>query len=677
MALFNRKDKEEIITTIEINQIVANRYQPRTTFEEESLKELAESIEQYGLIQPIVVRSAGENMYEIVAGERRFRASKMAGLEVIPVIIKDLEAKDSAVLAVIENIQREDLNPIEEAKSYQRLASLLDLTQDEVSKMVGKSQSAIANKMRLLQLPEDIQNALKEKSISERHARALLKFETDAARSVMLEKIINDNLTVAETERIIDEKLSHTKNNKDVKTKVRIKGYANDVRLAINTVKKSLKTIEKFGHKAEINEQEDENYYEVTIKISKNITDDVAAESQNIENSDNVVTLESDNNLILETPELVVNDTNNDSEENTQFEVETENTIQFEEQKGILSSDNNEKLDEEKNSALDSITTTEKEETVDPISETENNDKLLINDGEELELTEDLETKFAGLDISFFDNLKLDDEEEVKELDEDDNSIVPENELDITNTFHFVYNANYGNDNHTPTTSESEELFKDVQNHINNDEPIIKIEDAIEEDDLFKTTELNLENTYNSIYESYYNDGEEVEVPAEVLEAGEKFVSIDKSNEEKNNSIYNTIYDFGQEKEEQKDEILNWQTLLNNDSEEKSVDEPANDYQKDQADRVRAMFTEVTNNSLEEPIEEGREELDGLLEVSRQEAEVTAVTNEKEALKYGAKSSFVDKLKNINNTSNSFLFEDEDDEKEESKSNDGFWNLFK
>ncbi|TLG77166.1 ParB/RepB/Spo0J family partition protein [Culicoidibacter larvae] len=675
MALFNRKDKEEIITTIEINQIVANRYQPRTTFEEESLKELAESIEQYGLIQPIVVRTAGENMYEIVAGERRFRASKIAGLEVIPVIIKDLEAKDSAVLAVIENIQREDLNPIEEAKSYQRLATLLNLTQDEVSKMVGKSQSAIANKMRLLQLPEDIQDALKDKSISERHARALLKFETDAARSVMLEKIIKDNLTVAETERIIEEKLSHTKNVKDVKTKVRIKGYANDVRLAINTVKKSLKTIEKFGHKAEINEQENDSYYEVTIKIDKHATDDVAEESNDLA-LNNVVSLEANNDIVVEALNTEAINIDASPEENTQIETEAdrEEVIQLEEENNNIEHKDVEKIDkvvntEEQASAIE-------HETLDETAE-EVTDKLLINDGEEIELSDDLETKFAGLDISFFDNLKLEGEEEVTDLIEENKSEESENELDITNTFHFVYNANYGNDSHTPTSTESEELFNEVQEHINNDEPIIKVEDAIEEDDLFKTTELNLETTYNSIYESYYNDGEEVEVPAEVLEAGEKFVKTIEATEEKPNSIYNTIYDFGNEKEEKKDELLNWQTLLNDDSEDDIISESANEYQKDQADRVRAMFTEVTNNTSEETTEQGREELDELLEVSRQEAEITAESNEEEAIKYGAKSSFVDKLKNINNTSNSFLFEDEDDEKEENKSNDGFWNLFK
>ena len=193
------------IVKLDINLIIPNKYQPRKVFNEEELDSLAESIKNYGILNPILVRKK-EDKYEIIAGERRYRAAKKVGLQEVPVIIKTVEEQLMAELALIENIQRQSLSPIEEAKTYKEIMQIGNYTQVSLAQKLGKSQAAIANKIRLLALPEEVQDALAHKQISERHARSLLTLEDKEKQLNILEKIKNEKLTVKETEQIINEK---------------------------------------------------------------------------------------------------------------------------------------------------------------------------------------------------------------------------------------------------------------------------------------------------------------------------------------------------------------------------------------------------------------------------------------------------------------------------------------
>ena len=194
------------IKHLDLVDIIPNRLQPRTEFDEEKLNELANSIKQYGVINPIIVRPVG-NKYEIIAGERRYKASKIAGLTKIPVIISNMDERTSAEVAIIENIQRQDLTALEEAKSYRKLLDQGNITQEQLAHKMGKTQSTIANKMRLLNLCDEVQEALENNQISERHARSLLQLKDINDQRNMLEKIIKERMTVKMTEHEIKEML--------------------------------------------------------------------------------------------------------------------------------------------------------------------------------------------------------------------------------------------------------------------------------------------------------------------------------------------------------------------------------------------------------------------------------------------------------------------------------------
>lgn len=189
-------------TYIPVNEIEPNRSQPRKNFDEDSLKELAESIKQYGVIQPLIVQKK-DKYYEIIAGERRWRASKLAGLKEVPVIIKDYSPQETVEIALIENIQREDLNPIEEAQAYQRLIKEFNLKQEELANRLSKSRTAITNSLRLLKLDKRIQQMLIDGELSGGHARALLSLEDSDLQYETACKIINDNLSVRDTEKLV------------------------------------------------------------------------------------------------------------------------------------------------------------------------------------------------------------------------------------------------------------------------------------------------------------------------------------------------------------------------------------------------------------------------------------------------------------------------------------------
>lgn len=203
-ALMLENSVDEMVATnfLPLNEIVPNKEQPRKTFDEGALQELADSITQHGVLQPLLVRPLPAGGYQLVAGERRWRASRIAGLKEVPVVIKELSDVETMEIAIIENLQREDLNPIEEAEGLQALIDRCGFTQEEVAVSVGKSRPAIANSLRLLKLPQEVRDMTRNGEISAGHARALLAFDNEAMIYEAAENIIRNNLTVRDVERM-------------------------------------------------------------------------------------------------------------------------------------------------------------------------------------------------------------------------------------------------------------------------------------------------------------------------------------------------------------------------------------------------------------------------------------------------------------------------------------------
>jgi len=210
--------REHEIKDIDIKKIKPNPYQPRDRFTEESLKELASSIENKGVLQPVTVREVQYDNFELVTGERRWRAAQKAGLVTIPAIIRDFKDDEMMEVALIENLQREDLNPIEEAYAYQKMIEEFDITQKEVAERVSKSRSAIANTLRLLNLPPSVQEIVSRETISMGHARALLPLESKK-QVELANKIVEEDLSVRKTEELVKKLLNKDKKNEDTKTK--------------------------------------------------------------------------------------------------------------------------------------------------------------------------------------------------------------------------------------------------------------------------------------------------------------------------------------------------------------------------------------------------------------------------------------------------------------------------
>lgn len=272
--LFGLRDKEEDVVidrerekgnviVLPIERIVPNRYQPRQVFDEEKIQELADSIQSYGLLQPIVVRPIEEGMFEIIAGERRFRALKLNHTVETEVIVKPMNDKQTAAIALIENIQRENLSAVEEAEAYKKLLDLDGITQQDLAASLGKSQSFIANKLRLLRLSQPILDALGRAQITERHARSLLAL-TPEQQVDMLGIIKTQGLNVKQTE----ERVKRMLGGEDVKP-TRI-AFTRDLKLAFNTIGESVKAVEKSGIKVKRKDTEYENFYEISIKVFKN-----------------------------------------------------------------------------------------------------------------------------------------------------------------------------------------------------------------------------------------------------------------------------------------------------------------------------------------------------------------------------------------------------------------------
>lgn len=256
------------VTYLSIDDIKPNPFQPRKIFTDDSLEELSSSIKAYGVIQPISVRQTKEETFELIAGERRLRASKLAGLDAIPAIIIEMNDDDSAVVALIENLQREDLNFIEEAQGYHRLINEHGFTQQELAEKVGKNQSTIANKLRILKLPDDIKILLIEHKLTERHGRALLKLPDEEIQKEILEIVIKKGLNVKRTESLIKDTLEELKKPDEPERRQSIKSSLN-FRIYLNTLKNAYNAIRDTGLDAKYSQADKGDYIEVVVKIPK------------------------------------------------------------------------------------------------------------------------------------------------------------------------------------------------------------------------------------------------------------------------------------------------------------------------------------------------------------------------------------------------------------------------
>jgi len=248
-----------------LDLIRKNPHQPRKIFDELALSELSESIKLYGVIQPITVRVAEGYSYELIAGERRFKAAKLAGLSKIPAIISDMSDTNSALIALIENLQREDLNFVEEAESFRRLMNEFGFTQEVLAGKVGKSQSSVANKIRVLKLSRTVLNGLLENNLTERHGRALLALNDERAQMDVLSKVIKENLTVKKTEEFINKLLNPVPEKRGPKRKLKFK--LKDVKIFVNTLKQSIALMEQAGFSAEFEMEDNEGEYEFRISL--------------------------------------------------------------------------------------------------------------------------------------------------------------------------------------------------------------------------------------------------------------------------------------------------------------------------------------------------------------------------------------------------------------------------
>jgi ParB family chromosome partitioning protein len=258
-----RAPNQDEVKSLPVQEIVPSPYQPRTVFDDDRIDELMQTIRTHGIIQPIVVR-VRNNKFELIAGERRLRAVRKLGLDTIPGIIREFNDSQAASIALIENLQREGLTAIEEAAAYQQLIEMHDLTQESLAQRLGKSQSTIANKIRLLHLSEPVKMALLERKITERHARALLSLDQEDQQTKILEEVISKELNVKQTEA----RVQFYKESAKLKKSKRV-SFAKDVRLALNTIRQSVEMVSNSGLNIDTVEQDYEDRYEIVIRIPK------------------------------------------------------------------------------------------------------------------------------------------------------------------------------------------------------------------------------------------------------------------------------------------------------------------------------------------------------------------------------------------------------------------------
>ena len=257
------------IVTLPVGAIKPNPHQPRRQFLPEDLAELSDSIRRYGILQPLTVRKTGPTTFELVAGERRLRAAVLAGMDSVPCLLLNVDAEQSGLLALVENLQRKDLDFVEEAEGLRNLIRTYGLSQEEAARCVSKSQSAVANKLRVLRLPEDVLARLRETGLTERHARALLRLEDPEAQRKALEEIIRADLTVAKTEAYIDALLNAAPREEARKKKKAPVVVLKDVRIFLNTVTRGLSMMNRRGVKAVCERTDTEGELVLTIRIPR------------------------------------------------------------------------------------------------------------------------------------------------------------------------------------------------------------------------------------------------------------------------------------------------------------------------------------------------------------------------------------------------------------------------
>jgi len=267
VGLFTKEKIVNKVCLIPVEDIHPNPDQPRRLFREDELRALSESIEANGLLQPITLMKEEDGSYRIIAGERRYRACKMLGMNAVPSIICTVTDEDATALALIENIQRSDLNCFEEANAIDNLIDKLDLTQEQAAKKLGKSQSAVANKLRLLKIPEKVQKFLIESGLTERHARALLRLPKEQMLPAAQE-IAEQELNVAQTEALVDALLS-PEEEKPIPYRGRKIMVVKDLRIFRNTVERALETLRESGIEAFAEQNEHEEYLEYIVRVSK------------------------------------------------------------------------------------------------------------------------------------------------------------------------------------------------------------------------------------------------------------------------------------------------------------------------------------------------------------------------------------------------------------------------
>jgi ParB family chromosome partitioning protein len=273
-AIFSENDTEDKneVVTLKISQIEPNRNQPRRTFDEDALQELALSISEHGVLQPILVRPMIYGGYQIVAGERRYRASRMAGLTEIPAIVRELTDSETMQIALIENLQRSDLTTLEEAMGYQTLMDEYDFSQEDVARIVGKSRSAVANTLRLLSLPDEVKDLLEQGKLSAGHARALLIVEDDKIAVDTARKIVSDGLSVRETEKLVKKTESAAPQKKKTSSVKKVTAYT-EVELALTTALGTKVTVtenkNKKGGTLNIEFYDPEELFSLTHKLEK------------------------------------------------------------------------------------------------------------------------------------------------------------------------------------------------------------------------------------------------------------------------------------------------------------------------------------------------------------------------------------------------------------------------
>lgn len=254
------------IVQLPIHLVIPNPNQPRKFFSHDSIRELSDSIRRYGVLQPVTVRRKNDGTYELVAGERRLRAASLAGNLKIPAIIMDMSDDDSAIVALMENIQRENLTFMEEAVAYRELLEKCFITQDELAKRLGKSQGAIANKIRLLKLPQSVREIVRDFNLTERHARALLRLSSESEQVYAARRIADLNLGVKQADELVDRII---KKGIDEKPTEKVIKSITDVRVFFKTITKAISLMNDKGIEASAKKDETDNYYEYLIRIEK------------------------------------------------------------------------------------------------------------------------------------------------------------------------------------------------------------------------------------------------------------------------------------------------------------------------------------------------------------------------------------------------------------------------